>query len=96
MDSLLLQSDAIHNISFSVWIGVFFTGIFGLCIANIFWYQGIHYLGSTKTSVYANLPPVFGIIISYLFLKETLTVLQILGGLVIMLGVILVSRKDKK
>jgi len=92
---LLLQSDVIYSISFSVWIGVFFTGIFGLCIANIFWYQGIYYLGSTKTSVYANLPPVFGIIISYLFLKETLTFLQILGGLVIMLGVILVSRKDK-
>ncbi len=92
--SVLIQSDSFSNISGTAWIGVIFTGIFGSCIANIFWYQGIHHLGSTRTSVYANLPPVFGIIIGYLFLKETLTVLQIIGGLIIMSGVILVSRRD--
>ncbi len=91
---VLFQSDSISKISFTAWFGVGFTGIFGSYIANIFWYQGIHHLGSTRTSVYANLPPVFGIVISYLFLKETLTILQFIGGLVIMAGVILVNRRN--
>ncbi len=83
-----------HSISAIAWTGVIFTGIFGTCIANILWYRGIKHIGSTKTSIYANLPPVFGIIVSFLFLNETLTLLQIFGGGVIMAGVILVNRKS--
>ena len=82
-----------HSVSSIAWTGIIFTGILGSCIANIIWYRGISYLGSTKTSVYANLPPVFGIIVSFIFLNETLTLLQIAGGLVIMAGVIMVNRK---
>ena len=81
------------SVSPIAWTGIIFTGIFGSCIANIIWYRGISHLGSTKTSIYANLPPVFGIIVSFIFLNETLTLLQIAGGLVIMAGVILVNKK---
>ncbi len=83
-----------HSFSAIAWIGIIFTGIFGTCIANILWYRGIKQIGSTKTSIYANLPPVFGIFVSYLFLNESLTILQIAGGLVIMAGVVLVNRKN--
>ena len=84
----------LHSISPITWTGILFTGILGSCIGNIFWYRGIHQLGSTKTSIYANLPPIFGIIVSFLILNETLTILQIVGGIVIMAGVILVNRKN--
>lgn len=86
----------LSTISPFAWSGVVFTGIMGTCIGNIFWYRGIQDLGSTKTSIYANLPPIFGISASFVFLNETLTLLQILGGLVIMSGVILVNRKKAK
>ena len=88
-----IRSLNISNISTLAWLGVAFTGIFGTCMGNILWYKGIENLGSTKTSIYANLPPVFGITASFLFLKETLSILQILGGFVIISGVILVNRK---
>lgn len=83
----------IHSISPLTWIGIFFTGIFGLCLGNIFWYRGIKHLGSTKTSIYANLPPVFGILSGFLFLKESLSLLQIAGGIIITAGVVLVNKK---
>jgi len=83
----------VSNISSRAWLGVAFTGIFGTCVGNILWYKGIENLGSTKTSIYANLPPVFGITASFLFLKETLSFLQLLGGIVIISGVILANRK---
>ncbi|MCK5152852.1 MAG: EamA family transporter [Spirochaetales bacterium] len=87
-------STPFYSVSGIAWTGLIFTGIFGTCIANILWYGGIRHLGSTKTSIYANLPPVFGIIVSFIFLNETLTLLQIAGGFVIMAGVILVNRKN--
>jgi drug/metabolite transporter (DMT)-like permease len=88
-----ILSFPITSLSMITWIGIIFTGIFGSCVANIFWYRGIHRLGSTKTSVYANLPPVFGIFVSFLFLGETLTFLQMFGGIIILSGVIIVNRK---
>jgi drug/metabolite transporter (DMT)-like permease len=86
-------STPFYSISGIVWTGIIFTGIFGTCIANILWYGGIKSLGSTKTSIYANLPPVFGIIVSFIFLNETLTLMQIIGGIIIMTGVISVNLK---
>ncbi|MCD6396387.1 MAG: EamA family transporter [Spirochaetaceae bacterium] len=88
-----ISSLNISNISPLAWLGVSFTGIFGTCLGNIFWSKGIENLGSTKTSIYANLPPVFGIAAGFLILKETLSLLQILGGFVIISGVVLVNRK---
>jgi len=81
------------SISHMAWTGVLFTGIMGTCVGNIFWYRGIQELGSTRTSIYANLPPVFGISASFLILKDTLSILQLLGGFIIMAGVILANRK---
>ena len=89
-----LFSFSASGVSSIAWTGVFFTGIFGTCIGNILWYQGVRKMGSVKTSIYANLPPVFGVIVSFIFLGETLALVQILGGFVIIAGVILVSRKN--
>jgi len=88
-----ISSVNISNISAMAWLGVAFTGMLGTCIGNILWYKGIQILGSTKTSVYANLPPVFGIAFSFLILRETLSFLQLFGGFIIMSGVLLANRK---
>ncbi len=88
-----LSSVHYSGISLTAWSGVFLTGIFGLCLGNIFWYKGIHNLGSTRTSVYANLPPVFGIFSGFIFLRESLTIMQAAGAVVIAAGVILANRK---
>lgn len=81
------------EVSLLTWIGIAYSGIFGICIGNMLWYKGIDHLGSTKTSLYANLPPVFGILSGFIFLKEYLTFMQVAGGIIISAGVILVNRK---
>ncbi len=81
------------EISLLTWIGIAYSGVFGICIGNMLWYKGIDHLGSTKTSLYANLPPVFGILSGFIFLKEYLTFIQVAGGIIISAGVILVNRK---
>lgn len=52
---------------------------------------------SDATSVYSmNLVPVFGIIFSAFFLKETIKLSQILGGIAVIAGVILSSTANRK
>ena len=70
-----------------------FSGTFALVIGNILWSTGIKRIGSTNTSVYANLPPVVGICAGLFFLNETLSLLQFTGAAVILLGVTLVNRR---
>ncbi len=82
-------------VSAVAWTGVVYSGVLGICIGNMLWFRGIGQLGSTKTSLYANLPPVFGILSGFIFLKESLTIIQAAGGVIIASGVILVNRKVK-
>ncbi len=81
------------SISLFTWTGVAYSGILGICIGNMLWYKGIDNLGSTKTSLYANLPPVFGILSGFIFLKESLTLVQASGAVIIAAGVIIVNRR---
>jgi len=77
------------------WGSAVFSGIFALILGNILWSTGIKRIGSTNTSVYGNLQPVFGVGAAILILHETLSALQIAGAAVILIGVALVNRKQQ-
>jgi len=46
-------------------------------------------VGNSKTAIYGNITPVFAVISAYILLSEKLTLLQIMGALVIFIGVYL-------
>jgi drug/metabolite transporter (DMT)-like permease len=71
------------------WGSILYSGIFPLCLGNVLWIWGIKILGSAKTSLYNNLPPVFSIIAGYLFLNEPFGWLQFIGATVIFAGLYL-------
>ena len=81
------------GVSIKVWLGIVFSGVFSMAIANVMWYYGIRRLGTSRTAIYGNLPPVFGITAGFIFLGETLALLQVVGAVVIGIGIILVNRK---
>ena len=57
---------------------------------------GLRKLSAAASVSLMNLVPVFGIILSAVFLKETITVTQIIGGAVVILGVILSTTTGKQ
>ena len=57
---------------------------------------GLRKLSAAASVSLMNLVPVFGILFSALFLKETITITQVLGGAVVIFGVILSTTTDKK
>lgn len=68
------------------WASILYSGIFPLCLGNFLWIWGTGILGSTRASLYNNLPPVFSVALGYLYLSETFGWLQFLGAVIIFAG----------
>lgn len=75
------------------WGSIVYSGLFPLCIGNCLWIWGAGRLGSTKASLYNNLPPVFAVAVGYLFLGEAFGWLQGLGAAVIFTGLYVAKHK---
>lgn len=76
------------------WFSILYSGLFPLCLGNCLWIWGAKILGSTKASLYNNLPPVFAVSAGYLFLREPFGLLQ-LAGAVIIFGGLCLARDTK-
>jgi drug/metabolite transporter (DMT)-like permease len=90
-------------VSSITWGSILFNGLFAIGLANILWILGIKTMGSVKTAVYVNLTPVVAFITAFILLKEAITISQILGTIIIMIGIFMtqakkavVSQKEKK
>jgi len=57
-----------------------------LVVANLLWFGGISRVGPSRAAVFANLQPFIGAIFALLILSESITRLQIAGGLAIAAG----------
>ena len=67
--------------------------IFSTLVPSFLVSAAIKRLGASTFSIFGSLGPVSTIILAYFFLNERISVLQLLGMLVVIGGVMLVSRK---
>lgn len=63
-------------------------------LAFILYNYGLKGISASAASAIMNLMPVFGILLSVLILHETVTIRQILGGIIIMLGVMISTSRQ--
>lgn len=71
------------------YVELLFSSIFALAVAYSLWFYGVRRLGSTRTAIYSNLVPFFGVASAWLFLSEPLTGRQLLGGALIVAGTLI-------
>jgi drug/metabolite transporter (DMT)-like permease len=76
-----------------VWTSVFYLGAFGTVLAFIWYYQGIQMVGPSRTAIFTNLVPAFGVLFSAALLGEPILISMVVGGLIAALGVSLVNKK---
>jgi len=74
------------------WMSVLYMSVMATVFAFSIWYKGVQYLGASKTSVFVNLVPVFGVLASSIILKEMVKQATLAGGLLIIIGVIITNR----
>jgi drug/metabolite transporter (DMT)-like permease len=80
-------------LDWSVWISVFYLGALGTVLAFIWFYQGIQTVGPSRTAIFTNLVPAFGVLFSAVLLGEPILISMVVGGLIAVLGVSLVNKK---
>jgi drug/metabolite transporter (DMT)-like permease len=67
----------------SMGYAVLFSGMLG----HVFWYEGLGRIGITKSMVYLYFIPIWAVLFNYFMMGETIFLQQILGGILILLGV---------
>jgi len=78
-----------------IWLALVFAIIGPLVLANLLWFGAISRVGPSRASVFANLQPFLAAFFSLLILSESMTRIQIVGGLAIA-GGILLSRSARR
>ncbi len=80
------------HVPWKVSIAIAYLGIVGTVIAFVWYYQGIKKIGPMRTAIFTNLVPVFAVLLSVIILHESVSWYTWLGGLLVIGGVLLVSR----
>ena len=73
----------------SAWGALLYSGLLALAVGYLFWYRGVRVLGPTRSAMYSNLQPVVALIVAWIALGEKPTVIQVLGAVAIMTGLLL-------
>jgi drug/metabolite transporter (DMT)-like permease len=67
----------------SVWLMAAFSGMMQYALAFVLYLTALRYVSAGKSALFLLLIPVFGVVSAMLFLGETLTLGQALGGMLI-------------
>lgn len=70
-----------------------FSAIFILALGQLFYIYGVDKVSVTEVSLYANLVPIITVVFSFIFFREALSIMQIVGGIVILASVTLASKE---
>jgi len=74
------------------WLGIAYLGILATGVSYLLWNEGVRLIGAARSSVFVNLIPVTALLIA-LLLGQPLYMHHYIGGLIVVLGVILATRK---
>ena len=77
-------------------VNLFFLGLCASALAFAFWSKACAVLGVVKTTICLYLEPIIAVIFAVLFLGEAVSLMSIVGGVVIAIGVCLANRREGK
>jgi drug/metabolite transporter (DMT)-like permease len=69
------------------WAYFIYISLFASILSYIFWNRGIDRLGAAKTGQFTHLMPLFGAVLAYIFLGETLKFYHVVGAVLIGAGI---------
>ena len=86
-------NSVIHLSSIS-WLAVSFLGLFCSGIAYVIWAYALREMESAKVGAFLYFEPLVTVLAAWIFLAETITILMILSGIIITIGVFMVNKKE--
>ena len=89
-----IADQGLAHISGIYWLGILYLGLVVSGLSTYLWNEALHHLSASVASSYSNLVTIIGVASSFL-LGERPPLVQIFGGAVAILGVLLSSRSSK-
>jgi drug/metabolite transporter (DMT)-like permease len=71
------------------WLCLAYSALGTLVITNLLWFRVVDRVGAAKSSYFLNIQPFGAALLAWLLLDETITVIQILGGIGIAAGLVI-------
>ncbi len=95
---LILESplESLPMATTEVWLEVLYMAIFASVVGYYLQLNAIHKIGAPQTMMFINLVPVYTIVLASAILGETISILKLLSAILIICGVYLASRPEKK
>ncbi|UMB61114.1 DMT family transporter [Lutibacter sp. A80] len=90
---LIIDRTSILEYTYQVYVLGFLMAIFSTLIPSFLVSLAIKKLGASNFSIIGSIGPVSTIILAYLFLDEKLTFMQLVGAIVVILGIGVISSK---
>src|SRR5689334_14815760 len=70
-----------------VWLGFGYAVVGPLFLTNILWFTAIDRVGASRAALFGNLQPFFAVFFALILLNESLSSLEIAGGVLIFAGI---------
>jgi drug/metabolite transporter (DMT)-like permease len=81
------------DVPWQIWPLLVLATLGPLVLTNVLWFKSIHRIGANRATLAANLQPFVAAVLAVLLLSESITPLQVLGGILIALGLVVVRRR---
>ena len=92
----LLFEDIHFSLNSSFVLAFAYTTIFPGLVATVVWFKLVNLIGAVKAATYHFLNPFFGVVIAWLFLKESVSYMDALGVVVVTVGIYMVQTSKRK
>lgn len=93
LSGLQQTADQDWSLDWEIWALIFFATLGPLVLTNVLWFRSIHKIGPAKATLAMNLQPFVGAVLAVIILSEPLSWLQVLGGVLIGVAILLVRRR---
>jgi len=93
LSGLQQTADQDWSVGWEVWSLLLFATLGPLVLTNVLWFRSIHRIGPAKATLAANLQPFVAAVLAVILLSEPLSGLQVVGGILIGVGILFVRRR---
>lgn len=83
----LLFEESLHNVTLNNVIGYAYLSLIGSGLTYALWFRGIHRLPAAAVSMLGLLSPLVATLLGYFFLRQSLSVVQLIGATLILASV---------
>lgn len=92
----LVTGDFIWKLPLQGWLAILGITFFAAIVGIIGFFEGMSRIGAAKASIISTIEPVITVILSVLLLDETLSTIQVTGGLLILAGILIIQARTVK